>query len=132
MYKMYEMKQEYYIGVETIDEQHKELFRIADEAYMLLKDEFIVDKFDEIVAIIVRLKEYAQMHFEEEEAYMMSIGYKRLLSHKIEHSDFLEKLDNFDLSSLDYNQSQALVELLEFLNDWLIHHIMEKDKLFHE
>lgn len=129
---MYEMKQEYYIGVETIDEQHKELFRIADEAYMLLKDEFIVDKFDDIVAIIVRLKEYAQMHFEEEEAYMMSIGYKRLLSHKIEHSDFLEKLDNFDLSSLDYNQSQALVELLEFLNDWLIHHIMEKDKLFHE
>lgn len=126
---MYEMKDEYYIGVEAIDLQHKELFHIADEAYLLLKDDFIVDKFDDIVAIIVRLKEYAVKHFEDEEAYMLSIGYKKFLSHKTEHTDFLDKVNSIDFDNMDHNQLEALVDILEFLNDWLVHHIMEKDKL---
>lgn len=126
---MYEMKEEYYIGVEAIDLQHKELFRIADEAYMLLKDDFIVDKFDDIVAIIVRLKDYAAKHFEDEEAYMLSIGYKKFFSQKEEHTDFLDKINSIDFDSMDHNQLQALIDILEFLNDWLVHHILEKDKL---
>ncbi|KAB1438045.1 bacteriohemerythrin [Candidatus Galacturonibacter soehngenii] len=126
---MYEMKDEYYIGVEAIDKQHKELFHIADEAYMLLKDEFIVDKFDEIVAIIGKLKDYAAQHFADEEAYMLSIGHKKFFSQKAEHTEFLEKIDSIDFENMDRNQLQALVDILEFLNDWLVHHILEKDKL---
>ncbi|WP_099468768.1 bacteriohemerythrin [Konateibacter massiliensis] len=125
---MYEMKDEYYIGVEEIDSQHKGLFDLADEAYMLLKDDFIVDKFDDIVALIVRLKEYAVQHFEDEEAYMLSIGYKKFLSHKAEHIEFINKVESIDFDNMDRNQLEALVDILEFLNDWLIHHILEKDK----
>ena len=33
---MYEMKPEYYIGIDMIDEEHKQLFKYADEAYELL------------------------------------------------------------------------------------------------
>ncbi|SHO48858.1 bacteriohemerythrin [Anaerocolumna xylanovorans] len=126
---MYEMKDEYYIGVEKIDMQHKELFHIADEAYMLLKKEFVADKFDNIVAIIVRLKEYAIQHFADEEAYMLSIGYKKFLSHKTEHDDFIEKVNGIDFDSMDHNQTGTLLDIMEFLNDWLVHHILEKDKL---
>ncbi len=126
---MYEMKDEYYTGIELIDREHKELFRIADEAYQVMKDEFISDKFDNIVTIIQNLKEYAKMHFSDEEAYMQSIHYKKFLSHKIEHVDFIEKLEAFDLEQMDHNQTGTLLELLEFLNDWLVHHILEKDKL---
>ena len=45
---MYEMKPEYYIGIEMIDEEHKQLFKYADEAYELLNDEFTPDKYDKI------------------------------------------------------------------------------------
>ena len=38
---MYEMKPEYYTGIAQIDEEHKKLFEIADEAYELYKNEFI-------------------------------------------------------------------------------------------
>ena len=41
---MYEMKPEYYTGIAQIDEEHKKLFEIADEAYELYKNEFIPDK----------------------------------------------------------------------------------------
>lgn len=126
---MYEMKPEYYTGIELIDDEHKELFRIADEAYQVFKDEFIVDKFDNIVAIIMKLKEYAIKHFADEEEYMQSIKYKKFLSQKVEHTEFIEKLDAIDFDQMDHNQTETLVELLEFLNDWLIHHILEKDKL---
>lgn len=126
---MYEMKPEYYTGLATIDEQHTELFRIADEAYVVLKDEFISDKFDNIVEIIGKLKEYAIKHFADEEAYMQSIRYKKFLSHKIEHDDFIEKLDALDFDQMDKNQTGTLLDLLEFLSDWLVHHILEKDKL---
>lgn len=34
---MYEMKPEYYTGIAQIDEEHKKLFEIADEAYELYK-----------------------------------------------------------------------------------------------
>ncbi|MRY42955.1 bacteriohemerythrin, partial [Parabacteroides distasonis] len=40
---MYEMKEEYKIGIDQIDEQHKKLFELADKAYTLLKDEFAID-----------------------------------------------------------------------------------------
>ena len=36
---MYEMKPEYYIGIDMIDEEHKQLFKYADDAYELLHDE---------------------------------------------------------------------------------------------
>ncbi len=126
---MYEMKDEYYTGIELIDKEHKELFRLADEAYQVLKDDFIADKFDHIVEIIIGLKEYAIKHFADEEAYMQSIQYKRYLSQKVEHNDFVEKLEAIDFDQMDHNQTGTLVDLLEFLNDWLVHHILEKDKL---
>lgn len=127
---MYEMKSEYYTGIELIDKEHEGLFNIADEAYTLLMDEFIVDKFDDIVAIILRLRDYAVQHFKDEEEYMMSIGYRKLLSHKAEHADFIEKVNSIDFDSMDGNQTQALLDILEFLNDWLVHHILEKDMLY--
>ncbi|BCJ92999.1 bacteriohemerythrin [Anaerocolumna cellulosilytica] len=126
---MYEMKTEYYTGIAFIDGDHEELFNIANEAYEVLKDEFLPDKFDNIVAIITRLKDYAKKHFADEEAYMQSLKYKKFLSHKIEHDDFIQKLEAIDFDQMDHNQAETLLELLEFLSDWLVHHILEKDKM---
>ena len=68
-----------------LDTEHKELFHIADEAYHLLKEEFVPDKFDHIVSIILELKEYAVKHFADEEEYMLSIRYKKFFEQKTEH-----------------------------------------------
>ena len=126
---MYEMKEEYKIGVELIDEQHKKLFELADKAYMLLKNDFALDKYDKIVEIIEELKDYTIFHFKSEEEYMESINYKRLFTQKIEHAEFIKKLDAIDLKNVDENQDESLVEMLNFLNDWLTEHILRNDKL---
>ncbi len=129
---MYEMKEEYKIGVEGIDEQHKKLFELADKAYVLLKDEFALDKYDKIVAIINELKNYTIFHFKSEEEYMKSIRYKKLFTQKIEHAKFIKALEEIDLRHLDENQDEGLVTMLNFLNDWLTEHILKNDKLIGE
>lgn len=126
---MYKFKDEFRTGIESIDEEHKKLFEIADRAYETLMDEFIPDKYDYIVEILGELKDYAEFHFKNEEEYMMSIRYKKFISHKAEHVEFMDKIAGYDLSEVDENQKQVILELLDFLNDWLVHHIMENDKL---
>lgn len=129
---MYEMKEEYKIGVAHIDEQHKKLFELADKAYMLLKDELVIDKYDKIVELLDELKQYTVFHFRSEEEYMESIGYKRLFTQKIEHDNFIKALENVDYSSIDARQDESLVKILSFLNDWLVEHILKTDKLIVE
>ncbi len=126
---MYVFKDEFRTGIEHIDDEHQKLFEIADKAYETLMDDFIPDKYDYIVEILSELTEYATTHFEHEEEYMMSIRYKKLISHKAEHVEFFEKISSYDLSEVDERQKDVILGLLEFLNEWLIHHILESDKL---
>jgi hemerythrin len=123
------MKDEFKTGIDFIDEQHKKLFEIADRAYVLLKDQFTIDKYDKISEILSELQDYTAFHFNAEEKYMEKIGYNKLLSQKVAHNDFIDKLDNVDLKHIDENQEQAILDILEFLNNWLIEHIYHSDKL---
>ena len=123
------MKDEYRLGMEHIDEQHTKLFEIGERAYQLLKDPYEMDKYDKIVEVIEELTEYTIYHFKDEENYMESINYKRLFTQKIDHAGFIEKLQGVNLNKVDENQDEAIMEILTFLNDWLIHHILEKDSL---
>ena len=49
---MYEFTDDYLTGVEQIDNEHRKLFAIANEAYELLKDNFVSDKYDYILSLI--------------------------------------------------------------------------------
>lgn len=126
---MYEMKEEFKTGIDFIDEQHSRLFEIADEAYMLLKNDFTIDKYDKVVELIDELKDYTIFHFKSEEDYMDSINYKRRFTQKIEHDAFIKKLDEVDYKSIDSNPDEYILKILEFLNQWLTGHILHNDKL---
>lgn len=125
---MYELKDEYLTGIELIDKEHKRLFEIADEAYQILHNEFIPDKYDNMCDILDKLKEYTLMHFEHEEQYMEEIGYSKILSQKVQHHEFREKLDAVDLNDVDKDPEAALQDILTFLTEWLVDHIMHLDK----
>ncbi len=126
---MYEMKEEFKTGIEIVDNEHKMLFEIADKIYELLNNEFIIDKYDRIVNLIEELKGYAALHFRDEEAYKESINYKKMFTQKIDHDNFIKKLEEIDLNKIDENQHKYILDLLEFVNQWLVSHILEKDKL---
>ena len=110
---MYEMKPEYYIGIDMIDEEHKQLFKYADEAYELLHDEFTPDKYDRINIILENLRNYTVKHFSDEEQYMESINYKKIFTQKVQHQEFIHKLDEFmEIVELDEEKKAAMVSNL--------------------
>lgn len=129
---MIKWKKDYELGVKQIDEQHEKLFEIADRAYKLLTNDFISDKYDKIIEIIGELKEYTLFHFKSEEEYMLSIGHRRFLSHKVEHENFIKDIYNIDLYKIDSNQDQSVKEILEFVVNWIDIHILNQDKLIVE
>lgn len=120
--------EKYFTGIELIDEEHRKLFEIIAEANSLIKEEFLHDKFDEIVGILEQLKDYTKEHFKDEEKYMESIGYSRLDVQRRAHEAFVEKLTEINLDEVDDNQQQYLEELMDFLLGWLINHILKEDK----
>lgn len=125
---MYEFKDEYVTGIASVDEEHKRLFEIADEAYQLTKEDLLVDKYDQVRHILGELKDYALMHFEHEEAYMESINYKHMFIQKVQHDQFRQKINDMNLEHLDENTEEMLEEILTYLTNWLINHILEHDK----
>jgi len=126
---MFEWKEEYVIGIDNIDEQHKKIFEIAGRAYSLLKNDFYVDKYDKIVGILGELRDYTIYHFKFEEEYMLKTGYKRYFSQKVEHDDFTAKIKSFNLEKIDKDQDAYIMEIIEFITEWLVGHILVKDKL---
>lgn len=123
-----EFTDDYLIGIELIDNEHKELFRIVDQANKLVKSYDESSSYDKILDILNELKEYTKEHFADEEEYMEGIHYEGLEAQKRAHDAFIEKLESIDLSEIDENPKESLQELLEFLLGWLVNHILYTDK----
>lgn len=127
---MYQWKEEFTLGIAEIDDQHRRLIEIAEEVYQIMNDAWRTDKYNQILTVLGELKDYTVYHFKFEEAYMAKIGYKKRFSHALEHNAFVEKLNGVDLSEVDEHQEQYLQELLTMITDWVVHHILNSDKLY--
>lgn len=128
----YVFSDEYLTGIGLIDDEHRQLFALVNEVHALVHDEFIFDKYDEIMRILTELRNYTEMHFHDEEAYMEKINYPEIDAQRRAHNAFIEKLVdiNFEeLESLDNNQQEYLLDILDFLAKWLVNHILKMDKL---
>jgi len=126
---MLQWKDEFAVGIEFIDEQHRHLIDIANQASELMDNDLITDKYDHIVAIIAELKDYTIYHFKSEEDYMAETNYKKRFSHMILHDDFIRKVEEVNFNDVDINQNDYIRGIINFVCDWLVTHIMKEDKL---
>lgn len=134
---MFDMNPDYYhIGIPEIDREHDHLFALANQAYALLHNEELPDKSRDIIHILTELIDYARTHFSHEAAYMYQIKYANLESHIAQHRQFESKLAEIDFDVLAAStvdgQINVLEDLLDFLGDWLINHIISEDMRFAE
>ena len=105
---MYEFKEEFLTGIEEIDREHRRLFEIAGELYDLKCEEFIPDKYDNIRHILEELRDYTLTHFEHEEAYMKSIGYRKMFTQVSQHNALKETISGWDLDAIDEDQDEGM------------------------
>ncbi len=123
----------YLTGVDRIDEQHKVLVNTLNEANARLS----ISVTRELLEQITRdLLSYAIYHFETEESLMREYDYAGQSAtdaeqHRQEHRGFSQQV----VALRDGLRDGRLVsreELLSFLNNWLINHILNTDKRFGE
>ena len=122
-------KENFSIGMELIDTQHKHLFDIGNQAYLLLENGLKVDKYDDIELIIEDLESYTKYHFKYEEEYMLKINYSGYENQKREHTEFINKISKMRFVDVDKDQQKAIEDLLAMIFTWLIDHILDEDRL---
>ena len=118
----------YCTGVEFIDQEHRRLFEILSDLDELNQKEYLSDRYDAIVEVVEELKDYTVKHLQDEERYMESIQYEGLTVQRNLHQAFIDKMDSIDLDEIDENQQACIDELIDFLANWLINHIMKIDQ----
>ena len=119
---------DYLIGIDEIDEQHKGFFGAAHRLY-----DYILNCEGEkaVEETVEFLKDYAAKHFETEEAFMAKHEYPGLEEHKRLHAQFFEGLDSLTEDLKVFGPSQHLADrALEIAQDWLIEHIAEADRQY--
>ncbi len=114
-------------GIEEIDRQHQELFRIGSELYRNLEAEPGRVLGDHILDCLESLAMYAAFHFETEESLFDRYGYTDCEAHIQEHREFIAHLEGFDLEQADRDQNAAVRDLLSFISQWIFRHISKTD-----
>ena len=120
--------QEFSVGVEAIDEQHRHLFEIVndlDEAIEKLRGQRVMAR------VLRELVGYTQEHFVFEEKLMAAAGYSDLAAHQAKHRAIIQKIERFDYE-LNVEGHRISREVRDFLQHWLMTHIAEEDKAYAE
>ncbi len=116
---------EYALGIQAIDDQHKGFFEAGHRLYDAILNCEGEKMVEESVAF---LRDYANRHFQTEEGFMAQHAYPHLAQHKKLHTEFLEVLDGLTDDLELFGPSQHLADrALEITQEWLINHIIEED-----
>jgi len=119
-------KEEYSVAIPEIDEQHKSITSMLNTLY----EAFLKNEHDTKIGGIVKgLASYARYHFATEERYFSIYGYSDRFAHMAEHAAFIAKVEEF---KNDYaaRKSDLTQKVIDFLREWLIHHILIEDRKY--
>ena len=111
----------YRIGNEAVDSQHQRLFELANQLVEVKSD-------DEIKRLLMLFYQHVREHFEAEEALMKQAQYPGYQEHQREHNQMLDRL--VEISEADQLKQWDSTDLKEFVNSWVLVHILGKDMSF--
>lgn len=119
----------YLTGIDRIDDQHRVLVNTLNEANARLAAKVTREALEQITRSLLS---YALYHFETEESLMQRYDYAGLAGadaeqHCQEHRGFSQRVVALREGLRDGNLVTR-EELLSFLNNWLVNHILHTDK----
>lgn len=120
-----EWKDEYSVGNDHIDAQHRELFRRFNALIEACRESRGREKVGELLSY---LDEYVENHFADEEALMIVRGYPGLEKQRREHEEFRGELKKLKgILAAEGASVHLTVTTNEAVLQWLIRHIRKTD-----
>jgi hemerythrin len=120
---MFEWKNEYSVGIGSIDAQHQKLFAIGRELFAAMS---AGQGKASLARILDRLVQYTAVHFAHEERLMRLNDYPDFQAHKAEHDALTRQVLAFQ-ADFEGGRVSMTVQLLQFLKEWLEKHIKISD-----
>ncbi|ACS79536.1 bacteriohemerythrin [Maridesulfovibrio salexigens] len=121
--KIVEWSDDLSVDVRIIDEHHMKLLDLINELYGAMRQR----KADTVIGEVAeRLLEYTIYHFGYEEKIFDKHGYPEKEPHKKLHKIFIDKISDFK-DDVERGKVTASTDIIRFLKDWLIKHIMVVD-----
>ncbi len=124
--ELYEWKESYSVEIKSIDDDHKGIFRIINKLFDSISHGKANDILDETLHQLI---DYTKTHFKREELYFTTTNYPETLEHKLQHEMFVDKISSLKKDFENGNKEKSL-ELIRYLSDWLINHILISDKRY--
>lgn len=115
------------VEIDSIDEQHKGLFKIGRDMEQLLQRQCIGVTDKQLLDIVCALRDYVAYHFYEEERMMEKAGYSNLSAHRKTHNDFVNYISNIDCPKLKSNPFTELKNIKEHVTDFIFEHMLRED-----
>ncbi len=116
----------YSVGISRIDSEHKQFIDIINKAIATKEHNDNPEELEEVLYSIVR---YATIHFTTEENYMVEFDYPEYQYHQAEHH-FFSEIAILYCKRVANGDSQITNEILEYLKQWLVNHILVTDKKY--
>ncbi len=116
------------VNVKEIDEQHKYFIGLINEMFEALERREVEAVVDDTLN---QLATYAQFHFATEEKLMAQCGYEGLKRQKDAHADLTNRLiELLDERKVTLDIYKYYYDLLDFLKEWLLDHLLTEDVKF--
>lgn len=119
------------VGVDIIDNQHKELFNRINSLVEAIKQHVCKHKISDVIQF---LEDYIHTHFSLEEKFMLKYEYSGYQFHKAQHEYFKKELSvlKSELIKIEGGAKPGSYELSMTTNqvvvDWILDHIAKIDK----
>lgn len=114
------------VGIPSIDVQHQGLVTLLNELHRAMLERSGPDVLDPVFA---RLLTYTEEHFVYEEGLLAGHGYLELVEHCEQHRALRARVQELS-REYELRGAQVLVEVMEFLRDWLRDHIAGTDQRY--
>lgn len=115
---------EYSVHFRVIDNDHKDLVEIVNALYDAIAN---AEGRAQVGRTLSRLATYVDAHFAREEQLMDEYNYPGIAQHKRLHRHLARKVHAIRKVFVENPKSIDPRKLLNFLRDWLVHHILEQD-----
>ncbi len=117
------------LNYQPLDEEHKAFLNVVNQAYMAAQ----VDDFLMIDKVFEKCYDYARNHFSHEEDIMERVQFPDIDNHMKSHQVFIhnvsEMRQQFEVAPSVEDKRKISLKLANFLNVWLLGHIMSRDKI---
>ena len=118
----------YSVGIESIDDDHKHLLRLINDLQSAVS--FDTGQGFERAAL-AKLIGYTRSHFFKEERLMAKYEYPGFEAHKRLHDEMAAQVRAM-IKRHEEGEQGVILELAEFLRDWMIDHILGIDRQYRD